>query len=294
MPVLVVQRGHCYRTTGATGTTGEQQYASAVANACANLLHGRNGWTVRSILADDPTSRYAGDAFVAIHCDGSTSASARGASIGYRNAAGQKFGQAWKRAYAARGWTGGFRPDNYTEALRLYYGTGNAISQGNSQAFIAECGFLTNAQDKALLTGPGGPTRVALAIGDALGITVPEEDDMQPTDTVQDPGGGKWGWIWLNAQANAKAIRTYTEGTVIPQLAAIKAAIAADRDMDPEDFANMIDASVQRHTPTVEQNVAGLVAVLKPTLLEVLGQDNDEQADAIVDALVTRLNNGGN
>lgn len=122
----------------------------------------------------------------------------------------------------------------------------------------------------------------------------PVEDDMQPTDPVKDPGGGRWGWIWLNAQANTKAIRTYTEGTVIPQLAAIRAAIAADRDMAPEDFANMVDEAVRQHTPTVEQTVAGLVTLLKPALLEVLGQDNDDQADAIVDALVARLNNGGN
>jgi hypothetical protein len=298
MPVLVVQKGHCYRTTGATGTTGEQQYATSVANACVNLLHGRGGWTVRAILADDPTSRYAGDAFVAIHCDGSTSASARGASVGYRNAAGQSFGQAWKRAYAARGWSGGFRPDNYTDALHYYYGTGNALSQGNSRAFIAECGFLTNAQDRALLTGPGGPTRVALAIGDALGINVPEEDnDMQPTDPVKDPGGGKWGWIWLNAQANAKAIRAHTEGTVIPQLAAIRtsvAAIANDPDIDPATLGRLIDDAVAAHTPTLEQTVAALIPELSHAIRDVMGEDNTNQADAIVDALVARLNNEGN
>jgi hypothetical protein len=191
MPVLIVQKGHCYRKTGATGTTGEQAYATSVANACVNLLGGRNGWAVHAILADAPIDSYEGDAFVAIHCDGSTSPSARGASIGYRNAAGQRFGQAWKRAYAARGWTGGFRPDNYTEALHLYYGTGNALSQGNARAFIAECGFMTNPQDKALLTGPGGPTRVALAIGDALGITEGDDDMATPAETWAYKGAGE-------------------------------------------------------------------------------------------------------
>lgn len=209
MPVLVVQMGHCYRKSGSTGTTGEQAYATSVANACVNLLHGRNGWTVRRILADDNLSDYRGGAFVAIHCDGSTSASARGASIGYRNAAGRQFGQAWKRAYAARGWKGGFRPDNYTAALAGYYGTGNALSQGNTRAFIAECGFMTNAQDRALLTAPGGPSRVALAIGDALGINSPQEDnDMQATDPSKDPGPNKWGHEWLNTKQNAAATRT--------------------------------------------------------------------------------------
>jgi hypothetical protein len=194
MPTLVIQLGHCYRKSGATGTSGEQQYATSVANACVNLLHGRGGWTVRRILADDSLSRYAGDAFVAIHCDGSTSSSARGASIGYRNAAGQRFGQAWKRAYAARGWSGGFRPDNYTSALGGYYGTGNALSVGNTRAFIAECGFLTNAQDRALLTAAGGASRVALAIGDALGITTEGNDDVTEDDK-DDIARKVWGYM---------------------------------------------------------------------------------------------------
>jgi hypothetical protein len=168
MPVLVVQMGHCYRTTGATGTTGEQAYATLVGDACVRLLNGRNGWTVNKTLADE--NDYAGSAFVAIHCDGSTSPSARGASVGYRTPEGQQFAQAWKQAYAARGWPM-FRPDNYTTALSGYYGTGNAVNAGNRRAFIAECGFRTNSQDRALLDAPGGPERVALAIGDALGIS---------------------------------------------------------------------------------------------------------------------------
>lgn len=186
MPVLVVQKGHCYRTTGATGTTGEQGYATRVADACATLLHGRGGWQVRAILADAPASQYAGDAFFAIHCDGSTAPTARGASIGYRTPEGQEAGQAWKRAYGARGWPG-FRPDNYTAALQGYYGTGTAVGRGNRRAVILETGFRTNAEDRALLDGPGGPERVALSIGDALGIPLPpppEVSDMELTDEV--------------------------------------------------------------------------------------------------------------
>jgi hypothetical protein len=172
MPVLVVQQGHCFRTKGKTGTAGEQEYAVRVANACANLLEGRAGWEVKRTLAD--VDDYRGDAFVAIHCDGSLDPTAHGASVGYRTAEGQEFAHAWKRAYEARGWAGGFRVDNYTDALGGYYGVRNAVGEGNRRAFIAECGFRTNADDRALLDGPGGPERVALAIGDALGIPVPE------------------------------------------------------------------------------------------------------------------------
>jgi hypothetical protein len=177
MPVLVVQLGHCYRTSGATGTTGEQGYATRVGDACRALLHGRGGWSVRTILADAPMSEYSGDAFAAIHCDGSTNPSARGASVGYRTPEGQTLAQAWKRAYSARGWPG-FRPDNYTSALAGYYGVANAVSRGNRRAMILECGFRTNPEDLALLDGPGGPERVALSIGDALGV---------PTGSVQPP-----------------------------------------------------------------------------------------------------------
>lgn len=93
-----------------------------------------------------------------------------GASVGYRNAAGQSLAQAWKHAYEQRGWSGGFRDDNYTENLKKYYGTRKAVEAGNQRAFIAECGFLTNRDDKALLTGPGGVNRVVHALFDALGI----------------------------------------------------------------------------------------------------------------------------
>jgi N-acetylmuramoyl-L-alanine amidase-like protein len=173
MPTLIVQKGHCNRRAGATGTTGEQAYVTRVADACHRLLDGLDGWVVRRTLAD--VNDYAGSAFVAVHCDGSTNANARGASVGYRTPEGQTFGQAWKLAYARRGWTG-FRPDNYTTALADYYGTRKAVNAGTRRAIVIECGFRTSPTDRALLDGPGGPERVALAIGDALGITGEDED----------------------------------------------------------------------------------------------------------------------
>jgi hypothetical protein len=179
MPTLVVQRGHCNRKTGKTGTAGEQAYVTRVADACHSLLNGRDGWVVKRTLAD--VNDYSGSAFVAVHCDGSTSSSARGASVGYRTPEGQTFGQAWKLAYARRGWPV-FRPDNYTDALAGYYGTVNAIKAGNRRAIVVECGFRTSPEDRALLDGQGGPERVALAIGDALGITAGEDDDMAVED----------------------------------------------------------------------------------------------------------------
>lgn len=179
MPDLIVQMGHCYRTSGATGTKGEQPFATAVADACVRLLHNKQGWRIRPTLAD--VDDYRAAAFVAVHCDGANSPSARGASVGYQTAEGQAFAHAWKRAYAARGWPS-FRPDNYTVALAKYYGVTKAVAHGTRAAMIIECGFLTSPEDRALLLGPGGADRVALAIGDVLGTnhepTHPQEPDM--------------------------------------------------------------------------------------------------------------------
>jgi N-acetylmuramoyl-L-alanine amidase len=206
MPTLIVQQGHCYRTSGATGTNGEQQYATAVAAACIRLLDGRGGWRVRPTLADE--NYYRADAFVAIHCDGATSTAARGASVGYRTPEGQDFAHAWQRAYARRGWTG-FRPDNYTDALHGYYGVRNAIAAGTRRAFIAECGFLTSPADRAALWGSGGPERVALSIGDALGILFdnhePKENEdmamylLQGGEGLTDPDHPSNVYLWNGA-----------------------------------------------------------------------------------------------
>lgn len=183
--IVVLQMGHVPRTTGATGTKApdgvptEQQFAKAAAAAAADEL-GRRGWTVRVIGADPPSaSVYAGEAFVAIHCDGSTDRKTRGASVGYQTAEGRQLAEAWKAAYLRHGWAGGFKPDNYTAALGGYYGVKRAVERGNRRAFIAECGFLTNAADEALLW-PDGPHRFALAVADALAPSAPPNPDPSP------------------------------------------------------------------------------------------------------------------
>jgi len=197
VPTLIVQQGHCYRTTGSTGTTGEQDFATKVAQEAVTRLHGHGGWSVAPILADAPGSHYVGDAFVAIHCDGSTNPDAHGASVGYQTWQGQEFGAAFKQAYQARGWSG-FRTDNYTDALAGYYGVSNAVARGTYRSIIIESGFMTNPADRAVLTAADGPARVALAVGDALGISHEQQQtrkgrpDMTPIvlapRTQEDPG----------------------------------------------------------------------------------------------------------
>lgn len=176
MATLVVQMGHCYRKSGSTGVSGgatwpsEQDFATMVGNACTRLIHGKQGWTVRLVTAD--ISDYRGDAFVAVHCDGNANSTVRGASVGYQNQVGSQFAQAWKAAYTAEGWTGGFKPDNYTANLAQYYGVSEAITDNNIRAIIIECGFLTSPADRAIMD----PTRVARSIGRALEIQLDEED----------------------------------------------------------------------------------------------------------------------
>jgi hypothetical protein len=196
MSLIVVQAGHYRRTTGATGTGGldgdptEQEFNIVAAQACVEEIE-KLGHRARLIWADVPDESYRGDGFVAIHCDGSTSRSARGASVGYRNNAGHDFAQAWKKAYYDEGWRG-FRPDNYTAALAGYYGVKHAVNVGNSVAFIAEAGFLTSPEDEALLSLPEGPHRfaraVAKAVKDVFGSTVkpqPEEDVTTPAQMAE-------------------------------------------------------------------------------------------------------------
>jgi hypothetical protein len=192
--LVVIQAGHCHRSTGATGTNGldgdpnEQEFAWAAANRSAALLRVA-GHRTRVILADVPSSQYQGDVFCAIHCDGSTSRTARGASVGYRNDSGKRLASAWKQAYYDLGWRG-FRADNYTAALAGYYGVRNAVNQGNRFAFIAEAGFLTSPDDERLLSGSAGTERFARALTNAVvsifggHSTPPQEDDMNLDETI--------------------------------------------------------------------------------------------------------------
>lgn len=187
MPTLIVQMGHSGRTTGATGAPGEMAFTESVGAACRTLLS-RNGWVVRPIPADPPGSAYRGDAFVAVHADGNNNPAVRGASVGYQNQAGGDLAGGWKAAYTALGWSGPWNQDNYTTNLAQYYGVRAAIAQGNTRACIIECGTITNPTEHDAMTGPGGPQRVALAIGTALGIIDHPQEELMSYLDLTSPG----------------------------------------------------------------------------------------------------------
>lgn len=176
---VVVQAGHVARTTGATGTAGEQPFNIAVRRLLVRELRARHV-NARRINADVALADYKGDVFVAIHADGSVHESAHGASLGYRNPRGKTLARAIKRAYKTRASEAGyeiqFRADNYTEDLHFYYGTGNALAQNpQCRAVVVEGGFLTNPQERAFLKSADGQKALAHAIADA--ITADMADD---------------------------------------------------------------------------------------------------------------------
>lgn len=163
MATIVIQKGHCYRTKGATGTRDEQKFAEAVGNLVAKGLKDR-GHKVHIVLADTPAPYPASDAFIALHCDGSTNPATRGGSVGYPDSNGARLAAAWKRAHQRQGFPGGWHNDNYTTALRSYYGYGRARAK---YRFLAEHITATNTGDYNW--GWGNLEKCAQAHVDAIG-----------------------------------------------------------------------------------------------------------------------------
>lgn len=226
-PDVVIQMGHVAMTTGATGTAGEQDFARAAAGHAVARLQ-LDGRTVHVIGAEDdvPGSRV----FVALHADGANAPSASGASVGYRNANGERIATAWKDAYQRAGWSRGFRDDNYTTGLARYYGTGLADSAGTTFAFILEAGFLTNAEDRALIANENGHARCAEAVRKAVAAVLgggqsflPAMVDDQQTSLLETA-------MATNAEVAklAVAIRDPSVG-LASQIAALRADAAAIR-----------------------------------------------------------------
>lgn len=187
MSLVVLQRGHCFRHSGATGTAHEQDWNVAACDAAAAALNAV-GHTTRIIDADVKLSEYKGDFFIAIHGDGNEDKTVRGASVGWRLTADKTMAQIWKQEYANAGWPSGFHADNNTKDLHLYYGTGNAHDQGTPRAICVEGGFLTNADDRAILLSDQGPKMMATAIVNTIqqleGIAPPTIQPVSAEDLV--------------------------------------------------------------------------------------------------------------
>ncbi|HEY7594876.1 MAG TPA: hypothetical protein VH969_17120 [Actinophytocola sp.] len=115
---------------------------------------------------------------------------------------------------------------------------------------------------------------------------VDKEDDMQPSDPASDPGGGRWGHVWLNTNmlVNNRSFGLAALGRKIDALAAVA---AAGREMAPDELNALIDESVAKHTPTEADVVAEHRAILEEIVRDVA----PDQADAIIAKLDDRLGN---
>jgi len=188
-----IQLGHCYRTTGATGTSGccgetEQQYVTRLWQALEPKLRSAGHVPIR-VLADPPAYPPC-DVFVALHCDGSVDPSARGCSFGYNPALGnaaasRALGDRWRAEHNAAGYPGGNRATNYTADLAGYYALRHATAAGADRAIVVELGFLTNRADNSWLTGNVG--RVADVMVRAVaafygGTASKQEEDLTVMD----------------------------------------------------------------------------------------------------------------
>lgn len=153
MGIIVVQMGHVPRTTGATGTWREQELTRLLGKKLRALLVDA-GHKVHLMGADDAVPVSRGDVFVALHGDSGNATFAgpgrstrRGASVGFPAGDSGRMGRAWKKAYAAEGWPGGFLADNNTPAMREYYMW--ARTGGFNHRYLAEQATLTNSKDEA-------------------------------------------------------------------------------------------------------------------------------------------------
>ncbi|HEV7651324.1 MAG TPA: M15 family metallopeptidase [Actinophytocola sp.] len=73
-------------------------------------------------------------------------------------------------------------------------------------------------------------------------------------------------------------------------LNALAAAVAADRDLDPKQFAALVDQAVAEHSPTAAEVAAAQRPFLDELVREVVPAIvGDEQADRIIEALAEKL-----
>lgn len=192
MARITIQMGHVPRTKGRTGTHREQECVKALAPRIAQRLQAR-GHQVSTIGADEAAP--GGDVFVALHTDGNTNKSIRGASVGYPDAEGAQLATAWKKAHQRHGWLFGYHKDNYTGKLREYYMFRKTA--GYRWRFVAEHGTTTHPADCDWLFDHLGDCADAHvdAIGMVVGHPVDLEDEMRTVmDACRDPNTPEGVW----------------------------------------------------------------------------------------------------
>ncbi len=145
---LILQMGHVGRTSGATGTPGEQAFTEALGNMIADRLKKKPYISFRLMGADNwylPKPNVC-RLFFSLHADGALNTSARGLSVGYPVGSENSFATAIAEAYRS---LSDFpqRPDNYTNGLKMYYAWRNGHVKADFYCLL-EHGFFTNAYER--------------------------------------------------------------------------------------------------------------------------------------------------
>lgn len=153
MAKIAIQMGHTWLKVGPTGTSGhrgtEQQYAYALARAIEVVLSWSDVPHEVHLLTAYEAVPEGTDIFLALHQDGSTNPEARGASCGFPvTIANLVYTANWKALYQFFGFSGGFRPDNYTRDLAGYYGLSMPNAKQATCQVIFEHGFATNPEEE--------------------------------------------------------------------------------------------------------------------------------------------------
>lgn len=91
--------------------------------------------------------------------------------------------------------------------------------------------------------GSGGHYDLSIVADNWPGID--EEDDMQPSDMVRDPGPDRWGHTWLNTNQMLNN-RTFGLAALGAQLRALTTAVAADKNIAPAQLQQMLDTAVAK------------------------------------------------
>lgn len=153
---VLIQAGHVKPREpgfgGGTGTAGEATFAHAVQHYLVPFLRRDGHFEVTHAHGDLPDGWH-GELFLALHADGSGNAGAKGYSFGYptgdeRRGTSVRFARLLAEEYERIPGAPRHRSDNYTAALRQYYGWYRVRAPA---CVLVEHGFMTNRDERAWL-----------------------------------------------------------------------------------------------------------------------------------------------
>jgi N-acetylmuramoyl-L-alanine amidase len=157
MPTVLIQKGHhAPREPGfetGTGAAGEIEVVDKIGNQLALALNKDSRFRVRMIPGlvppDIRSGAYEVDAYIALHCDGSTDKTRRGWGIGYPSGAVNRKLSDIMGAELEKIHPSDRIRDNYTSAMSGYYGYSRVPTPGPE--ILIEHGFVSSPTEKRWL-----------------------------------------------------------------------------------------------------------------------------------------------